>query len=790
MLTSAIYAQCPENIGFENGNFQNWKFYTGIAKAINKKNANVLSEVAASDPKRHLILDKTSQLDPYGLFKVVPEDGGNFAVKLGNDGVNAQAEAISYVIDVPLNRPEFTVTYQYAVVLEDPDHIEIEQPRFIARIKDLEKDEYITCASYEYIATSNLPGFKKSALNSNVIYKDWTPVTLNLSGYQGKKLLLEFITQDCLLGGHFGYAYVDVNNVCGDAITGNSFCKNADEVKVKGPDGFFQYNWYSEDRKINYGSGQSIAIKPAPSEGSKVLLDLVPYEGYGCPSTVSTTLHSVDYQLSVLEQKSICANTLVDLNSTEFILNKNPDFSYFIYDDNNLTHQITNTVLIQNDQTFYVKATNFSGCESVATISIKVNNLNKVTLRDPAPVCFSETVNLTSGELFTNVQAGTKRSYFLDETASRLLTDPEHVAISGTYYVKLENELGCTRTLPVLVQINSKPVLTIRNPLVVCAPETVDLTQKNNFEGSDADLVFSFFEDQDFKTEVANPRQIQKSGIYFVRATNSKNCIVVGKIEVKIAALPVFVVKNPEPVCFSESVDLTNAALVQESSAGLTISYFSDATLSKTLKNASHIGTSGTYYIKAENEAGCSVSAKVEVVIYPQPEIVLHQPSTVLESTSINLTNPEIIQGSKNYHSVAYFEDSNLQKPVSNPSSVKKSGTYYIALNTEKGCSVSAALHVEIAPTPKILVPTAFTPQKLTNNHLSPFFVSIQKLISFKVYNKWGVLVFQTSDMKSEGWDGQFQSKMQSLETFSWFAEAIDVTGAKLQSNGKTVLIL
>ncbi len=97
---------------------------------------------------------------------------------------------------------------------------------------------------------------------------------------------------------------------------------------------------------------------------------------------------------------------------------------------------------------------------------------------------------------------------------------------------------------------------------------------------------------------------------------------------------------------------------------------------------------------------------------------------------------------------------------------------------------------VTVLPAPKIVVPTAFTPQKSTNNLLYPFFTSIQKLISFKVYNKWGILVYQTGSMVSTGWDGQFNSKMHPMETFSWFAEGIDVLGGKFQSKGKTILIL
>ncbi len=296
-MPSKLQAQlCPENIGFENGNFKNWKIYTGTS---NFSGVN-LTEVSSAVLGRHTLQNKKTALDQYGQFQIVPKSGGNYIVKVGNNGTGAQGEGISYLINVPANRSEFTLTYQYAVVFEDPNHPKEEQPRFIARVKDVETGKYIPCASFEYIATSTLPGFKKSKSSSTVIYKEWTPVTINLSGYQGKQLLLEFITGDCTLGGHFGYAYVDVNNLCGDLIIGNTYCKSSEELNVSGPSGFQTYDWYNGDRTIKYGTGQTVKIKPTPPDGTVIVLDVVPFTGYGCPSTLSAVVMAVDYQLQLL----------------------------------------------------------------------------------------------------------------------------------------------------------------------------------------------------------------------------------------------------------------------------------------------------------------------------------------------------------------------------------------------------------------------------------------------------------------------------------------------------------
>ena len=790
-ISAKLCAQtCPENVGFENGNFQNWKIYTGITAVVNNLNSIKTTRVTRPTKTRHAIISDKSLIDPYGKFKVIPPTAGNFVVKLGNDGTGNQADGISYVITVPVNRPEFTLTYQYAVVLEEPNHSPNEQPRFVARVKDLEKNEYISCVSFEYISTSNLPGFQKCKPKESIIYKNWTPVTMNLSGYQGKKLLLEFISTDCTLGGHFGYAYVDVSNLCGDMVIGNNLCADADHLAVSGPSGFRTYNWYNEDRSVKYGSSQAIDIKPAPADGSIILLDLIPYAGFGCPSTITSVVRRVNYQVEVLEKKSTCKNSVIDFTSAEFILNKSEGFSYLIFEDKDLTRQVKGKVTVTKNSTYYVMATNYEGCESFATIEVSVDDIANVTVSNPPAVCYGETVDITNEALYSGSLDGMQRSYFTDANAKNKIQDPAHISVSGTYYTKLTNAFGCSSIVSIEVGIAQKPLLKITNPAAACYPSTVDITASNLFTGSDDDLKFTFFEDPLCTVPVSDPKEIARSGFYYVSAINANGCVVTDKIEVVINNLPVLVVKNPAKVCYPQTVDLTDTDLFSGSDANLKYSFFTDELLTDAVMRPDAVTKSGTYFVKATNTSGCFVSDRVEVTINDLPKIVVNSPKAILSNAFVDLTAAEILAGSENYSTVAYFEDRNLKRPLKNPKSIGKGGDYYISITNDNGCSASAPVKISILPEPKIVVPTAFTPQKHTNNRLYPFLVSMKKLISFKVFNKWGILVYHTTDRHAEGWDGQFRSEMQPLETFSWFAEGIDAFGKKYQTSGKTILIL
>ena len=82
-------------------------------------------------------------------------------------------------------------------------------------------------------------------------------------------------------------------------------------------------------------------------------------------------------------------------------------------------------------------------------------------------------------------------------------------------------------------------------------------------------------------------------------------------------------------------------------------------------------------------------------------------------------------------------------------------GTYYVYLHVENdyGCFDDAFNRVIINPFPTIWIPSAFTPDADGIN--DTFFPKGSDLYEYemKIYNRWGALMFYTTD-PFEGWDG------------------------------------
>jgi gliding motility-associated-like protein len=106
------------------------------------------------------------------------------------------------------------------------------------------------------------------------------------------------------------------------------------------------------------------------------------------------------------------------------------------------------------------------------------------------------------------------------------------------------------------------------------------------------------------------------------------------------------------------------------------------------------------------------------------------------------------------------------------------------------GCQKSIEKPVTIYVNCNIDVPNAFTPNgDAKNDMLYPLNAIKAEKLEFKVYNRWGQLVYQTNDWK-KGWDGNFSGQLQPAGSYVWILQYIHRdTKQRVQKKGTTHLI-
>jgi gliding motility-associated-like protein len=309
-----VIAQCPGNIDFEKGDFTGWNCFTGTI------DQNGLIRLTPSFPTvdRHEIYDAdhNQQIDEWGNFPKVCPNGSRYSIRLGNNIAGWGAERISYKFTIPSNQNDFSLIYNYAVVLEDYGHAGYQQPRLTIKVLNVTDNAIDLCSSFDFVVSGSLPGFNVSPNMHNGIpvrYKDWSSAFINLNGNAGKTFEISFTTTDCSVGGHFGYAYIDINTNCSSTLAGSVFCPDDKFLNLTAPPGFKSYKWFNTSN-ATLGTGQTLYLNPPPASGEKIYVAFLPYSGYGCVDTLAAYLSdTLTVTANAGPDKEFCANPSIRL---------------------------------------------------------------------------------------------------------------------------------------------------------------------------------------------------------------------------------------------------------------------------------------------------------------------------------------------------------------------------------------------------------------------------------------------------------------------------------------------
>jgi gliding motility-associated-like protein len=135
----------------------------------------------------------------------------------------------------------------------------------------------------------------------------------------------------------------------------------------------------------------------------------------------------------------------------------------------------------------------------------------------------------------------------------------------------------------------------------------------------------------------------------------------------------------------------------------------------------------------------------------------------------------------------------NIPDPVARYSSTPSEGyyTYKVLISNEAGCIDSASVRVDIFSTsPEFYVPNAFTPDgDGRNDYFTLIAPGLQLMRFFRVYNRWGQLVYDKPISHGNGWDGTFNGKPLASGTYVWMVQGIDYQGKTISKKGTVTLI-
>lgn len=695
--TLAQSASCPSNLDFEMGDFTNW-----VCKAGNVMNGGILNLfVTGPLPTRHEIISAaTAGVDPYGNFPTLCPNGSHYSVKLGNHATGSQAESISYTYTIPATVTTFSMLFYYAVVLESPGHTLVNQPRFQARIIDVLTNTPINCVNFDFIPGTTPGGFQTSPLagnlNSPVLYKDWTPISINLSAYIGKTITLEFITRDCAQNGHAGYAYVDVSSICNGLIDGVNVCANATSVHLTAPYGFQGYQWYADNTFTTpLANSQVLNLATVPPIGTTFPCILTPYAGFGCVDTVYAVINiAPDPHSDAGPDASVCKNQSIQIGAPP-----NPGLNYSWTPASQVSDPaIANpfaTVTSSSPTQFIVITTDpVSGCTSTDTTYITGNAVDTTMTvagkssycsGDPSAGTLTVTGSLSSVQWYdgaTPIAGATATSY--------------HPVANGNYWAQV-GHAGCldsTRT--VSFTVNPTPVanagpdanICVNQPIQIGAPPVGGV----NYAWTPAAQVSD--------PTLSNP-------LALINNTTPVQFIVIATDVVSGCNSTDTTIVTGRLVDTSMSVTGKNNYCIGDPAAGTLILhgavtpiqwYDASGPIAGATSTSYHPTTSGTYWAQVQ-AFGCtdsSASVIFNVNAIPVPAFSVNSDSGCITNHSFVFTNNSNVSDGSTLNYLWLFSDGTIQNTSAPTKSFLTPGNYTVKLITTSsfGCKDSTGLHV------------------------------------------------------------------------------------------------
>ncbi len=280
------------------------------------------------------------------------------------------------------------------------------------------------------------------------------------------------------------------------------------------------------------------------------------------------------------------------------------------------------------------------------------------------------------------------------------------------------------------------------------------------------------------------------SGTYYVQIKSYGGCVATGSTHVTILGKEDVTAGPAQSICNGNTVQLTATGGTNYVWAPLT--GLSD---SKVANPKATPQTTTTYIVTVTNDFGCSDTASVKITVLNKVAVkaIISSPGFLCRPTDSALfKDMSLGEITKWKWDFGNGLASSLQNPPVQNYLIGSNATDYtvhLIVADSAGCADTTSHILKVENNCYIAVATAFTPNgDGLNDYLYPLNAYKATNLTFRVFNRNGELVFQTTDWTKK-WNGNFKGEPQSTNVFVWELRYTDAANKKIFLKGSTVLI-
>ena len=477
-------------------------------------------------------------------------------------------------------------------------------------------------------------------------------------------------------------------------------------------------------------------------------------------SSITVTVHPLPQLLLSASTSTVCAGsptTLTAQGATSYSWQANPTLSA-------TTGAIVTASPIVN--TSYIVTGTSNTCTAVDSISIVVNPIPQIAITaNPDSVC--------SGAPVLLVASGATSYSWSPATGLSSTTNDSTIATASqdiTYYVT-GTESNCSSTDSILVNIIAGPNLSITpSSAGLCAGDSISISVSGaqSFNWTNSSLVIC---DTCASITVTPDSSItlEVSGVQF-------GCFDTTSISLMVSQPIIGAITGDTVMCASDELVLTAIG------GGDYLWSTGDTTATITISPE----TSSLYSVSISS-GYCRDTIDQNIAVIQPPVIVVSDDTTIIQGGSASL----FASGASQFYWTPSTNLScdNCPSPIASPDATTE---YCVAATNAFGCTTSECVTVKVdIICDEFFIPNVFAPGiggDEENDCLRLYGTNCVQELTFHIYNRWGELVFETTDVTA-CWDGTFKGVDQNAGVFVYYVEAKMLNEETVSKQGNITLL-
>ena len=437
---------------------------------------------------------------------------------------------------------------------------------------------------------------------------------------------------------------------------------------------------------------------------------------------------------------------------------------------------VPNPTASPNATTTYVVSVGVNGCSKTRndTVVVTVRDKPVISATNDTLICIIDTLQLNVSGAGSVVW--TPNFMISNTTSASPLVSPD---VPTRYYVRLTDTHGCYQDDSVFVDV--KPQVTLN-----AGPDTsICTTHSYTLRATGDALHYSWsppagLSDPNILNPVATPAV---TTAYTLTGRLGK-CSTSSIVNVKVAPFPAANAGPDTTIClgFDTQLAASGGSSYQWTPAiFLNSSNIANPVVQQPLQTIQYIVT-------VRDTLGCPVPIKDTVLVKVIQALNVNagpRDTSVVENEPLQLHGTGAV--TYTWSPSTWLSNTSIPNPVARP---QDSIRYILTGRDEHGCIGTDSIDVYVFRIDEdMYVPTAFTPNgDGMNDVFKPILIGMRSLAYFRVYNRFGELMFSTSQV-DHGWDGIYKGKPQDTATFVWVAAGVTYKGQLRKKKGYVVLI-